>query len=81
MDHVMTTIMALLVSKYSVVNSEFAKGDVNVITDLGLNSIELISLFIDLEDCFGIQFREDDYDYDKIDTLRKICLLIKERMK
>ncbi len=80
MDQIMQTVIKILIGNYNVDKSKLQQDDINMLTDLGLDSIELISLFVDMEESLNITFNEDDYDYDKIDTLQKIAHLIRGKI-
>lgn len=80
MDQIMQKVKTILIENYNVDKGKLQQDNLNIITDLGLDSIELISLFVDIEESMSITFDEDDYEYDKIDTFQKIVHLVKEKM-
>lgn len=63
---------------------KYCKGDVNDETDLydhGLDSLNSIQLLVDIEECFGISFEEDDLDIHNVKTINHFHHLIQLKME
>jgi acyl carrier protein len=49
--------------------------------EFGINSISFIKLIIAVEEEFGIEFDDQDLEYDKFATVASITAYVKEKMK
>ncbi len=54
--------------------------NLNIFNNLGFNSLKLITLLLTLEKQFNIKIEENDFDYNKIDTLENIYNFIAEKI-
>ncbi|MFJ8626434.1 acyl carrier protein [Kitasatospora sp. NPDC093550] len=50
----------------------------DLLTDLGIDSLERLSLVVDVETCFGVQI--DDADLDAVHSVEDLALLV-ERLQ
>lgn len=48
---------------------------------LGMNSISFIKLVVTLESEFGLEFDDEDLDYNKFTSLNILCEYINEQIK
>lgn len=47
--------------------------------DMGINSITFIQIVVELEECFGFEFNDEDLDYEKFIYLSDLYEYIKEK--
>ena len=73
----------VLVMSHARKNTETAETNVQLIEDLGYNSIGLMQLLDQLQDAFDIEFDEDIFDIEILNNYsllkNKICTLVKSR--
>lgn len=55
--------------------------DVCLIEDLGFDSIKMITLIVEIENEFGIEFDDDDLDIKKLDLLENIINIIMNKLE
>lgn len=48
---------------------------------LGMNSVNIIKLIVELENIFAIEFDDEDLDYNKLKTLKDLMEYIEIKMK
>lgn len=65
--------------KYMQLNSNFTSSQ--NLFDLGLDSLSLISLIIDIEDTYKFEFNESDMILEKFSTISDISKLINSYLK
>lgn len=70
-----------LIRKYSKVKieNEFLSNDVSLDNDLGIDSIMLLQLVVDIEDEFSISISDDELDAEVIGTFGGLLSLINEK--
>lgn len=61
------------------ISEEDIVGD-DLISELGINSVDAISIFISIEDVFGITIDDEDLSADLISSLNKISQYIMSKM-
>lgn len=61
------------------ISEEDIVGD-DLISELGINSVDAISIFISIEDVFGITIDDEDLSADLISSLNKISQYIISKM-
>lgn len=49
-------------------------------SDLGFDSIQIISLIVELESCFGIEIENDDLDIEKLTVYSNLCEMIEGKI-
>lgn len=52
------------------------KGDENIFTDLGVDSLLLMEIIIELEDIFDITFDDENLTMENLSTINRISSLI-----
>ncbi|MBN2353537.1 MAG: acyl carrier protein [Spirochaetales bacterium] len=55
--------------------------DVNLLLDLGLDSIQVISLILAVEDTFGIEIDYDNFEYGNMESVKSFCGFIASSKK
>lgn len=65
-----------IISKYTDVPKEKITADTNMVSDLGLASIDFVDMICDFEDAFGKEVPERDFR--KLTTVAKIVEYIEE---
>lgn len=70
-----------LIGKYSKIKieNEFLSDDVSLDNDLGIDSIMLLQLVVDIEDEFSISISDDELDTEVIGTFGGLLSLINEK--
>lgn len=54
---------------------------IRLIEDLGYDSIQLITMIVDLETDFNIMFEDEDLEVDKLNKVNNLIDIIKEKCK
>lgn len=49
--------------------------------DIGIDSLKTVQLIIDIEDSFGIRFKDSDLDSEKLQTVGSLIELVKKNLK
>lgn len=78
MSKVETMIKELLEEKASS-SFEYSR-ELNLVTDLGLDSIQLLDITMELEDNLDIVFEDEDLDLEIISNLDALIKLVEEKM-
>jgi len=74
-------LIQLIINKSKInKNSESLNVDINLINDLGIDSIALMELVYEIEEHFKIEIGDDDLDLDIISNYGKLCTLIKNQV-
>ena len=60
--------------------SEFVVEDANLQTDLGLDSFDMVTLLLELEETFGIRLDETDMNPFDLVTVRDVDALVSKYM-
>jgi len=77
-----TELLITFLKKYAKVDLENEKwdNDINLEHDLGIDSIMLLQLVVDIEEAFNITVADDELDADIIGTFGGILELIKSKV-
>lgn len=54
---------------------------INLVEDLGMDSLTYIELIVSLEDEFNIEFSMDELDIEKLKTIDSIAKIVEELLK
>ena len=55
--------------------------DVNLLLDLGLDSIQIISIILAVEDTFDIEIDYDNFEYGNMESVKSFCGFIASSKK
>ena len=55
--------------------------DVNLLVDLGLDSIQIISIILAVEDTFDIEIDYDNFEYGNMESVKSFCEFIASSKK
>lgn len=51
----------------------------NLIDDLGFDSIKMLSLIVEVENKFNIEFEDEDLDMDKLNVFENLICIVESR--
>ena len=54
--------------------------DLNLIKDLGFDSLDIMKFIVELEDEFNIMFEPEDLEYENIINIKNLCDLINSKI-
>lgn len=66
-----------LVKTY-IVEKEELKANTDLFIDLGIDSISMINLIVDIESEFNIEIEDDDLDFETISQFGNLCLIVEK---
>lgn len=69
-----------IVGKYGKVIIEDYGENINLENDLGIDSIMLLQIIIDIEDEFNISISDEELDIEKIGTIEGLEKLVREKI-
>lgn len=55
--------------------------DSSLCSDLSLESLDFIRIISEVEDEFDINFDDEDFDIDKLDSINKISALVQNKLR
>lgn len=53
-----------------------ADGDSNIVTDFGIDSLMMVTLFLNLEDEFEVSFDFDEFDFENLKSVSTLAAYI-----
>lgn len=56
------------------------KNETNLFDDLGVDSIMLINLIVDIEDEWDIELEDDDLDVEKLSSFDNLCNVVIDKV-
>ena len=54
----------------------WANGDTSIINDIGLDSLQLITFILTVEDTFSIQINFGEFDFEHLKSIHDFCLFL-----
>ncbi|MDU7869008.1 MAG: phosphopantetheine-binding protein, partial [Pantoea sp.] len=54
--------------------------DLNLIKDLGFDSLDIMKFIVELEDEFNIMFEPEELEYENIINIKNLCDLINSKI-
>lgn len=81
MDKVEAKVKTILVNKTKFsISKEDINETTNLFVDLGIDSIEMLELIVELENEFGIEFDDDEIDAEVLGDVSKLVELIRGKV-
>jgi Phosphopantetheine attachment site. len=80
-EHVMNDLFDIIYSLQAVLSREELDVNINLIDDLGFDSITIIQLVVDIESKFNILFSHEDMIMDKLNNISALYYLIFELLE
>jgi acyl carrier protein len=53
-------------------------GNTNIISDVGLDSLQMINFVLELEDEFNIEINFDQFDLSNLQSIDRVCKVIEQ---
>lgn len=54
------------------------EANMDLINDIGLDSLQLVNVILDLEEQYDLNIDFDEFDFDKVQTIQELAEYIKE---
>lgn len=79
MDIIKTKLVQLMFNGQTEIDIDKVDSDVNLVNDLGFDSIRIVKLIMDIEDEFGISLYSDNIDFEDIVYFNRLLETIKSK--